>query len=83
MIGFLLSFVLYGLVADLSSVLTMLSEYTLSGVIAVYAAGAPFSAVFGAATALFLFLFGQAFIKKINRVVEKYGVLAGENHEKE
>lgn len=82
-IGFLLSFVLYGLVADLSSVLTMLSEYTLSGVIAVYAAGAPFSAVFGAATALFLFLFGQAFIKKINRVVEKYGVLAGENHEKE
>lgn len=81
-VGFVLTFVLYGLVADLSSVLTMLSDITLSGVIAVYAAGAPFSAVFGGATALFLFLFGQVFIKKIDRVVNKYGVLEGEKYEK-
>lgn len=80
-VGFVLTFALYGVVADLSSVLTMLSDYTLSGVIAVYAAGAPFSAIFGGATALFLLLFGQAFIKKINRVVVKYGVLAGEKDE--
>lgn len=79
--GFLLTFALYGLVADLSSVLTLLSEYTLSGILAVYLAGIPFSAIFGGATALFLLLFGQAFIKKINRVVEKYGILAGDKDE--
>lgn len=81
LVGFILTFALYGIVADLSSVLTMLSEYTASGIIAVYAAGVPFSAVFGGATALFLLLFGQEFIKKINRVVDKYGILAGENNE--
>lgn len=81
-VGFILTFALYGIVSDLSSVLTMLSDITLSGVAAVYAAGAPFSAVFGGATALFLFLFGQVFIKKIDRVVNKYGVLEGECHEK-
>lgn len=80
-VGFLLTFALYGLVTDLCSVLMMLSEYTVSGIIAVYAAGVPFSAIFGGATALFLLLFGQGFIKKINRVVNKYGILAGENYE--
>lgn len=80
--GFILVFVLYGVISDLSSVLTMLSEYTLSGIMAVYTAGIPFSVIFGGATALFLFLFGQAFIKKINRVVNKYGILAGDHNEK-
>lgn len=74
-VGFLLSFALYGIIVDTSSVLTMLSDYTLSGVIAIYAAGIPFSAVFGAATALFLFLFGEAFIKNLNRIVIKYGIV--------
>lgn len=77
-VGFVLSFALYGLITDLSSVLTMLSEYTLSGALAIYAAGAPFSAIFGAATAIFLFLFGEVFIKKINRIVEKYGIIRQE-----
>ena len=81
-VGFILTFALYGIITDLSSVLTMLSDYTFSGVVAIYAAGVPFSAVFGAATAVFLFLFGQGFIKKINRVIIKYGVLAGDNNEK-
>ena len=72
-IGFFLAFALYGLIVDASSVLTMLTDYTISGVLAVYAAGAPFSAAFGGATALFLFIFGEPFIKKINRVIVKYG----------
>lgn len=82
-VGFLLSFALYGIIVDTSSVLTMLSENTLSGVIAIYAAGIPFSAVFGGATALFLFIFGEVFIKKINRIVVKYGIIyEGEEYEK-
>lgn len=81
--GFALSFVLYGVIADLSSVLTMLSDYSPAGIAAVYAAGAPFSAAFGGATAVFLFLFGKPFIKKINRITDKYGILAaGDSYEK-
>lgn len=84
-IGFFLAFALYGLIVDASSVLTMLTDYTLSGVLAVYAAGVPFSAAFGGATALFLFIFGEPFIKKINRVIVKYGILeeSGNDREKE
>ena len=41
-IGFVLAFALYGVVVDASSVLTMLTDYTLSGVLAIYAAGVPF-----------------------------------------
>lgn len=74
-IGFLLSFALYGIIVDLSSVLTMVTDYTVPSVLAIYAAGVPFSAVFGGATAIFLFLFGEEFIKKLNRVITKYGIL--------
>ncbi|MFR1730556.1 MAG: ECF transporter S component [Eubacterium sp.] len=80
-IGFVLAFALYGVVVDASSVLTMLTDYTLSGVLAIYAAGVPFSAVFGGATALFLFVFGEAFIKKINRIIVKYGILEESQNE--
>lgn len=76
LVGFLLTFALYGLIVDLSSVLTMATDYSLASVLAIYAAGVPFSAVFGGATALFLFLFGEDFIKKINRINIKYGIIA-------
>lgn len=78
-IGFLLSFALYGIIVDLSSVLTMVTDYNLSSVLAIYAAGVPFSAVFGGATAIFLFLFGEEFIKKLNRIINKYGIVDREN----
>lgn len=75
--GFALAFFVYGAVADLSSVLAMQSRLTLSGTLAVYIAGAPFSAAFGGATALFLFLFGKPLINKLSRVIAKYGILEG------
>lgn len=76
LVGFLLTFALYGLIVDLSSVLTMTTDYSIASVLAIYAAGVPFSAVFGGATALFLFLFGEDFVKKINRINIKYGIIA-------
>ena len=74
-IGFFLAFVLYGIIADSGSVLVMVTDYNLSSVIAVYGAGVPFSAIFGGATAIFLFLFGEAFIKKLDRINTKYGIV--------
>ena len=73
--GFILSFALYGLIVDLSTILFMYGEHiTLKGVLSVYGAGIPFSLVFGITTAVFLFLFGEPFIRKINRVITKFGL---------
>lgn len=72
--GFFAAAVLYGLITDLSTVFMTLTRLTWQGVFGVYAAGAVFSLVFGATTAVFLFLFGEAFVKKINRIQKKYAV---------
>ena len=75
-VGFVLACVLYGLIVDLSTILVMYGEnLTLSGVLSVYAAGVPFNLVFGGATAVFLFLFGEPFIRKIKRVNTKFGIV--------
>lgn len=75
-VGFILSFVVYGLIVDTSSVLTMSAgEITLPGALVIYASGAPFSFIFGASTALFLFLFGDTFVKKINRINTKFNLV--------
>lgn len=73
-IGFILTTVLYGLIVDLSSVLTLTNDYSAASVCAVYLAGLPFSLIFGGATALFLFLFGEPFISKIKRIILKYNI---------
>lgn len=74
-VGFFLAFAVYGVVVDLSTIFMMYgNNITLSGVLSVYAAGVPFSAVFGGATAIFLFLFGEPFIKKIDRINTKFGL---------
>ena len=75
-VGFVLTFALYGLIVDMSTIL-MLSgdELNIKGIISVYMAGIPFSLVFGIATAVFLFMFGMPFITKIERVNTKYNLI--------
>lgn len=73
--GFILCFALYGVIVDLSSVLMLTNDCSISSVLTVYAAGVPFNLTFGVTTAVFLFIFGEAFEKKINRIVEKYGII--------
>lgn len=75
--GFVLCFAVYGLIVDLSSVLMMTNDHSMMSVLSIYAAGVPFGLTFGATTAVFLLLFGEAFAKKINRIVMKYGILEG------
>lgn len=72
--GFVLSTVLYGLIVDLSTVLMTVTQWNWKSVAAVYAAGIPFDLVFGASTAVFLFVFGMPLQKKIYRVQIKYGL---------
>ena len=71
-VGFLLVFVVYGLVVDLNTVLFFTGDYSIQSVLAIYAAGVPFNLIFAVSTAVFLLLFGESFIKKINRITTKY-----------
>lgn len=77
-VGFLCVTAVYGLIVDLSTVLMMSGDVNIKSVLAVYSAGAPFNVIFGAVTAVFLFLFGEAFIKKIDRINKKYGICNNE-----
>lgn len=72
--GFFAAFVIYGIIVDLSSVFAMLNDITLKGVLSVYVASIPFSLTFGISTAVFLFLFGESFVKKILRIKLKYAI---------
>ena len=68
--------VVYGLIVDISTVLVSLGDnLNLSGIISIYAAGFPFNLVFGITTAVFLFFFGEGFIKKLERLDTKYNIL--------
>ncbi len=73
--GFVLCFVVYGLIVDLSSVLMMTNDYSIASVLSIYAAGSFFDLAFGISTAVFLLLFGEQLAKKMNRIVTKYGIL--------
>ena len=70
-VGFLSVLILYGLIVDLSSVLYFNSNMTFKGIVAIYASGVPFNLVFAGVTALFLYFFGETFIKKIERINNK------------
>ena len=75
-VGFVLCFALYGLIVDMSTIISVYgNDFDFKGAMSIYLTGLPFSAVFGAATAVFLFLFGEAFIKKTQRVIKKYGLI--------
>lgn len=77
-IGFFLTFVLYGVIADLSSVFILSADFTLPSILAVYISAVPFNLVFAITTCVFLFLFGETFINKIGRLQTKYGIYSNE-----
>lgn len=73
--GFLAAAVVYSIIVDTSTVLLMFGEnLTLSGAVSVYLSGLSFSLVFGVSTAVFLFIFGEGFIRKIERINAKYNL---------
>lgn len=79
LVGFFLAFAVYGLIVDFSSVLMLAGDFNLPSVISVYAAGIPFSGVFAVTTAVLLFLFGEPFVRKLNRITVKYGLISDHN----
>lgn len=75
-VGFILASALYGVIVDMSTIMMMYGDnINLKSVLSVYASGTPFSIVFGVSTAVFLIIFGETFVKKINRVNTKYELI--------
>lgn len=73
-VGFLSVFVVYGFIVDTSSVLFLSTDLDVKSALAVYLSGLPFNLTFAASTAVFLFVFGEQLVKKINRITIKYGI---------
>ncbi len=72
--GGALCFALYGLIVDISSVLMLVTDFSLKQIAAIYASGFGFNLSHGITTAVVLFVAGNAFTEKLERIKIKYGM---------
>ena len=75
--GFLSVILIVGPILDTQSALFILSDYSFNKLMAVYGSGFIMNIIHGLAVGIFLFLIGEDFIKKINRLKKKYGDISG------
>ena len=71
-LGGVLTVVIYGGIINPASVIMYNSEPTKSMFIFAYAAGIPFDVIHAASTMFFIWILGESFLKKIERVKKKY-----------
>ncbi len=72
--GATLCFFVYGIIADLNSVLMFSSHFSIPVIISVYTSGLPFNLIHSATTFAVLILFSDVFIKVLKRIKIKYGL---------
>ncbi len=72
--GFFATVVIYGGIANLSSVFMMYPKPTFENVLGVYAAGVPFDLIHSVSTVFFLLILSEVIIEKLERVKTKYGL---------
>ena len=70
--GFLVTFLLYGLLMDTATVFMMTDKPKLSTFIETYSAGIVFNMIHGISTFVFLYLMANPLSKKIKRILIKY-----------
>lgn len=70
--GFFAVVIFYGGIVDLNTLFYASREPTKSMVMAVYLQGLPYNAMFGASTAVFLFLLYEPIIRRLDRICRKY-----------
>ena len=71
--GFLVTFLLYGLLMDTATVFMVTDKPKLATFVATYSAGIVFNMIHGISTFIFLYLMANPLSKKIKRVLVKYG----------
>ena len=73
--GGISTFLIYGMIMDLASVLSFTREITWEVLVATMLTGVPFNLIHGISTVLFLFFLAIPFEKKLDRIRKKYGIL--------
>ncbi|WP_244935491.1 energy-coupling factor transporter ATPase [Paenibacillus glycanilyticus] len=73
--GGLTTFAIYGTIMNISSVLMTQNKITLEMIIVACARGVPFDMIHGAATIIFLLLFANPMLEKLDRIKVKYGLI--------
>lgn len=74
--GFLVTFLLYGIIMDTATVFMYTDTPKLSTFIATYASGIFFNFVHGLSTFVFLFLISDVTLKKLERLKNKYNIFS-------
>lgn len=72
--GFLITFLLYGIILDTATVVMYTEKPTLSAFLATYASGIVFNLIHGLSTFVFLFVLSGEMFKKINRIKIKFNM---------
>lgn len=65
----------YGVLMNISSLMVFYNDPTWPMFLSVYLLGLPFDIVHAVATVIFLLLLTKPLVSKLNRVIEKYGIL--------
>lgn len=73
--GGIATFVIYGLIMDVASVLNFSKEFTWEALGAVLLSGIPFNMIHGVSTIVFLFFLARPMERKLDRIKKKYGIL--------
>lgn len=73
--GFLSVVIIYGGIVDLNTIFYNSHEWNPAVAISVYTVGLPFNAMYGLATAVFLFVLYQPIMKKLSHLTGKYRII--------
>lgn len=73
-LGFVCGCFIYGLLVEGSTIIFLDEGSSLLSILAVYARAIPANVMHGLSTVFFLWLFGPSFIRKLRRVISKYGI---------
>ncbi|MNF06555.1 hypothetical protein D3C80_2065280 [compost metagenome] len=75
MFGGLATFLVYGGIINIGSLLMFTSQPTWQALLATYASGFWFDMVHAAATIVFLFFLARPMLEKLDRIKSKYGLI--------
>ena len=73
--GGIATFLIYGVIMDIASVLNISKDVTWELLAASMISGIPFNMIHGISTVIFLAVLAQPFEKKLERIKKKYGIL--------
>lgn len=73
--GGLSTFIIYGLIMNLYSALTMMPDFSMKAYIASIISGIPFDLIHAVATVIFLFILYKPMMAKLERIKIKYGFM--------